>query len=118
MAYITATELRRNLPRNGIGLEDPELNAFVNEWVERLGLGLPAGAAVAESSLSRSVVRVGATADAKKMMAARDSYLETPGLDAEISRAERLLREYRASTPATEDDTFDMPQGYVGVLPW
>lgn len=118
MPYATAADLRRNLPRNGIGLTDSDIDSFITEWIERLGHGLPAGATPTESALSRSVVRVGATADAKKQMAARDSYLETPGLDAEIARAERLLREYRASTPAEEDDTAEDSPAFFGVTPW
>lgn len=116
MAYPTAAEIRRDLPRSGIGLTDADIDAIITEWIDQLGLGLPEGSTPIETALARRAVRVGATAEAKKRMASRDSYLETPGLDTEIAYAERLLRDYRAATPAPEDDAVDYPQGYSGFM--
>lgn len=115
MAYVTPDKLRSLLIGNADGLNDEELQGFIDEWISHLDA--VSGGTHTETGFSRTIVRVGANGDAYKTLLLRDGYDETKAADEMIKRATELLAEYDRLTTSPAEEAAESTLRVV-PLPW
>jgi hypothetical protein len=122
MAYPTGAEIRSLLPASGAGITEPEAQAFVDEWIERVRLAAPppdnddgTPGPTPENGITRRIVRRGAWGDARQLQLVRDGYTETPDADLALTQAEESLEQYDRENVGVDESA---PSVALTGLPW
>jgi hypothetical protein len=118
MVWITETELRNRLPRNGDGVTPEEITGAIDaavEYVEAMG-----GEDAVKSPLCRKAVADYAQASCLDIIFPRDARDRDSGAITLRQNADAAISRYREIREAREGGTEPdgVPDAYVGHLNW
>lgn len=112
MAYPDGAYFLADFPIPDASVTEEEAQAIVDRWISRVDKA--AGGTAAVDADSEHIVIVGAGAEIEKKMLKRSGIFETPALDTDIARAEKLLAAYDAEHSTPSPPAYERSEGYVG----
>ncbi len=115
MAYPAPNEVRRELPNNGRGVTDAQLELYTADGIEIVTLG---NLSAEENALSRRAVRAYVVSEALREMRRNGDHIPDALITGADDRAIRYADEYRSSTPSDTDDAGYRPKAIITETPW
>jgi hypothetical protein len=115
VAWVAAQEVRQELPNNGRGVTEAQLERFTDEGKDMVTLG---DSASVETILGDRAVKAYAKAEALKVMRAKGDPITPDEIRLAEEAADRFAAAYRMSTETTSDDAGTNYKGIVMETPW